>query len=96
MRPGFGVERVAVTTSFKCPKKFSDHRVARIFRGRAELPPQNRMRMARSARGFTPAAATHAIQQVCTKKNLEVNFYPNSLYFAIFMHFNALALVKWN
>ena len=40
--PGFGVERVAVGASERISKKFRDHRVARIFRGRAELPPQNR------------------------------------------------------
>ena len=81
MRPGFGVERVAVTTCQSISKKFRDHRVARIFRGRADLPLQNRMRMARSARGFTLTAATHAIQQVCEKKNLGVNFYQNGLFF---------------
>ena len=51
MRPGFGVERVAVAISQGKDKKFRDHRVARIFLGRAELPPQNRMRMALSLGG---------------------------------------------
>ena len=70
MRPGFGVERVVVAASQIIDKKFRDHRVARIFRGRAELPPQNRMRMARSQRGLRFDAETrhfHAsLHALCT------------------------------
>ena len=82
MRPGFGVERVAVTTPIKCPKKFRDHRVARIFRGRAELPPQNRMRMARSLRGLTRAAAAEATHSVGYFVNTSINIYAKNLNFS--------------